>query len=110
MKTKDKLHEAPGWVVPEGTDLRRRGLLGNRWGNSASGIVSEIIADYLEFRRFLDHWGRNGDVFYTEPYTTKEDARASAQKLAMMLRCHFRFTESKWNPPSTIRVEFYREG
>jgi hypothetical protein len=98
-KFKDRHHKAPRWFV------RRIQFATGIRGTNGTTICSYFNSHPC--RSIFDHWGACGDVFYCEPYDTEENVLRKALEIANEIGCLCRLAPSKWNPPSTVRVEFY---
>jgi hypothetical protein len=111
VKHKDTANKVPGWVVER---IRNTADLLNIKANlcshadAACWIYNNATTLGIS-HNFIDHWGRCGDIFYTEPYNAPEEATQHASRLAMWLDCKYRFSASSWCPPHTVRVEFYKD-
>jgi hypothetical protein len=111
QKDKDAPAKVPSWLIEairHNADLRNTKASLCSHVDAACWIINN--AGYLGIgHNFIDHWGRCGDAFYTEPYLNSETAKQYASRLAMWLNCKYRFAASVWCPPDTVRVEFYKE-
>lgn len=104
----DQPSVCPLWMSKKFTQLKKDGTIkGCQYYSGIHGAVTGLINHY-RISSLIDHYGRNGKVFYFEPYHPNIDLD-QVIKLAALFDCHVRIVESVWNPPQTTRFEFYRE-
>ena len=104
---KDEIDKTPMWVNRRVAQLKRDFQVAKHTKVTVRSAAN-ILTEHFSVGSVIDHWGRNGSVFYCEPYGTRLSVYSRAESLANLLECKWRFGESRWNPPRTVRVEFYK--